>query len=203
MKIIIGLIGEQGSGKGTFVEILRELLPSMKIGHHKSSGIIKKTLELWSIPFNRENAQKLPVIMEKHFGKGILSQAIKPIIENDDSDIVIFDGVRWSSDYQMIRSLFNPGICAYRLVYVTARAKIRFSRIKNRNEKFGESEITWKQFLRQESASTEKDIPLLWGKDSKITNNGTRKKFKKSIIAFLRRCYYLFPINIQESLFLK
>ena len=48
-KIIIGLIGEKGSGKGTFVDLLSKIINKNNIVHLKSSMILGDSLDLWNI----------------------------------------------------------------------------------------------------------------------------------------------------------
>lgn len=61
--MVLGLTGEKGSGKETFVKLLAELNPNQGITHLRSSDILRETLQIWSIPETRTNLQLLPVIM--------------------------------------------------------------------------------------------------------------------------------------------
>ena len=53
MSLIIGLVGEKGSGKGTFMEQLKRLAPRMIIRRIASSEILSETLAIWDIERNR------------------------------------------------------------------------------------------------------------------------------------------------------
>jgi uridine kinase len=188
MRMVIGLIGENRSGKGTFVEILKAIIPSsitiVRIGF---SDAIKETLKIWNISLTRENLQILPQVMDQCFGKGSLSKAVKKQIENRPENIVIADGVRWLTDAAMIRQ-FHP----YLFVYLTANSDKRFERLKSSNEKFGESDTTFDQFLNQEKAPNEVLIPQIGAEaDFKIENNGTPEEYQVKIKEFYEK--FLLP----------
>lgn len=182
-KIIIGLIGEKGSGKGTFVDLLSKIINKNNIAHLKSSMILGDSLDLWNIKKTRENLQKLAIVMDENFGKGTLTNAIYERIKNDKKNIVIYDGIRWQTDVEMIRS-FHKNI----LIYITANPKVRYERLKERKEKIGEENLTFEQFMKEEKAYTEIFISRI-GKtaDFKIENNYSIEKFKDKVKEFSER----------------
>ncbi|TSC65567.1 MAG: Uncharacterized protein CEO21_377, partial [Microgenomates group bacterium Gr01-1014_80] len=87
MKLIIGLVGEKGSGKGTFAKFLQEIVPDCS--YIRYSDILVETLNFWSLPLTRANYQNLANTMEKSFGSGTLANATKPRIQNLPGAIVI------------------------------------------------------------------------------------------------------------------
>lgn len=188
-KTIIGLVGEKGSGKETFGDLLIKLLPEKKILRIRSSDILSESLELWEIEKTRENLQDLAIIMDNHFGKGTLSKAVKKRIEGMDADIVIFDGVRWDSDVELIRSFPENYI-----IYVTANLDIRFKRIKNRKEKAFEEGTTMDQFMHEEKKLTELQIPKIGETaDFKLENNSNLDELKRQVNTFCQK------LILQES----
>lgn len=176
-KIVIGLVGQKGSGKGTFSTLLQKLLPDKQIAKIKSSDILLQTLSLWSLTPTRENFQKLAVAMDQTFGLGTLTQAVEQQINTIQADIIIYDGVRWETDVEMIKKFPQS-----KLVYVTANPSLRYQRAKARNEKAGENEITFTQFMKEEQAHTEVFIPQIGAQaDFTITNEGTLEDFKDQV----------------------
>lgn len=184
MKIIIGLVGEKSGGKGTFKNLLVELIGNRhQIKHVRFSDVLVETLKLWGIEDSRPNLQKLSPAMVQAYGEGVLTRAIKKRIENVDADIVILDGIRWHSDAEMLRQLPNNV-----LVYITADAKKRHDWSRARKEKAGEENTTLEQFMEEEQAETEKYIPEIGAMaDYKITNNGTWDEFKKQVEKFYKK----------------
>lgn len=179
MKTVIGVIGEKGSGKGTFVHIL-QALSSKSIDYVKSSGFLAETLNMWDIPLSRDNLQQLAIIMKGKYGDKALSHAIEKRINNSQCDIVAYDSVRWQEDADMVRS-FPKSI----IVYITAPAERRYKRLLERKEKIGEGEATFEQFMREEQVSTETDIPNIAKQaDVRIENVGTKEELEEKVKDF-------------------
>ncbi len=177
MSLVIGLTGENGSGKGTFIEFLKEFAVGKTVGRMATSTILGETLDHWGIPRTRRALQDLAIIMNEHYGDGTLANAAKKRILECKADIVVFDGVRWGSDEKMLRALPNSLI-----IYVTAGSDIRYNRIKGRKEKVGESATPKEQFLIEEKIRTELEIPEIGSRaDAKIVNEGTIEEYKKKV----------------------
>lgn len=180
-KLIIGLVGEKGGGKGTFTKVLRSIAPGRSITHIQFRDVIQETLELWGIPATRQNLTKLAVAMNSTFEDAITHATLRKA-DNVKSDIVIFDGIRWQGNIEGLRKLPNNV-----LVYVTADPEIRYQRAKARKEKVGEESLTFEEFMKEEQLKTELLIPQI-GKtaDFTITNNGTPEEFKNQVKDFYR-----------------
>ncbi len=173
--LLIGLVGEKGSGKDTFSKYLTEISKE-KITHIRFSDLLKETLKLWDIDVTRANLQKLAQVLED-FGEGTVAHGLEKKIENSNSEIIILDGIRWKPDVALLRKFPN-----HKLIYITADKKLRYERLKQRGEKTGESEMTYDQFLEEEIATNELLIPEIGATaDIKIENNGTIEEFDSKI----------------------
>ncbi len=183
MEIVLGVLGENGSGKGTFIEILKTLA-SGPVSHKTfSKDILKRTLEIWSIPSTREHLQKLAVVMRDAYGPETLTNAMYHLVVNDPAPLVIVDGVRWETDAAMIRRFPKN-----RLVYINADPRIRYERVKKRNEKVGEGEKTFEQFLEEEKTPNEAMISKIGATtDFKIMNDGTREELEARVREFYEK----------------
>jgi len=175
--VIIGIVGEIGSGKDTFSSHFIKIANDKKIVRVRFSDILKQTLDLWSIPVTRHNLQYLAIIMDKEFGVGTLTNALRQAVIKEKADIVIIEGVRWLSDVPLIRS-FEKNY----LVYITSDQNIRYERVKKRGEKVDEKSLTIDRFRLEDKEPTETHI-LEIGKDAdiKIENNKTLKEFIEEI----------------------
>jgi dephospho-CoA kinase len=177
MKLVIGIVGEKGSGKETIVNLLRGCLSKYTISHVRSSDILTEVLKIFSLPHSRSNLQNLAIAMDRTFGEGTLTHAVSKRIESLKSEIVIFDGVRWQSDAKMIKK-FPKNI----LIYITAPLEQRYHRTKARKEKTGEAYTTLEKFSEEEKAETELDIRKIGETaDIKIDNSGSYEELTEKI----------------------
>lgn len=182
-KIIIGLTGEKGAGKSTFIELLGKLLPGYSVERVSSGLLLGKIILLMGKPITRANLQKIPVALEKAFGKGVVSEMVKREIQKTKADIVVFDGVRWETDVRMLRKMN-----AMSIVYITADVDTRYQRTKERREKVDEDMATFEEFLREEREPTETAIKEIGEQQAsfRIQNNGTTDQLRLLVIDFIK-----------------
>jgi dephospho-CoA kinase len=186
MKIVIGIVGQPSSGKGTVSTIIDQcaVKAGISFSHYRSRDILKDTLDLWNIESERANLQILARVMtaKDAFQEGALSRALLPHLTQATTDIVISDGMRWQSDEEMLRAIPNSLI-----LYVTADVKVRYERLKKRAG-VGEKDKTWEEFLAEEKASTEVYIPTFGSHaDYKVTNDGTLEELVAQIEEFFQK----------------
>lgn len=181
--IVLGLVGEKGSGKQTFADYLKKMAKGKKIAHMRFSDILKETLELWSLELTRSNYQQVSIAFNNTFGAGTLSNALYQRVMKQPADIVILDGVRWLSDEKLINSFPEK-----RLIYITAKAKTRWERVTKRGEKAGEADASLEQFMAEEKVKTETLIPKIGKRaDIRIDNSGTFKDLENQVKDFVSK----------------
>jgi len=167
-KIVIGLIGEKGAGKGTVSDYLIEKYQAV---HYGTSKILRRTLEDIHLPVTRDNLVKLALVLKEGYGPTIIIDSLIQDMEKNGSDILIADGIRMHGDVEPFRKKYGEN---FYLVYVTADLKIRYERTKMRKEKAGEGDATLEQFLEEEGKLTEVSIHEIGRQaDFKLNNNGT------------------------------
>jgi dephospho-CoA kinase len=178
--MIIGVVGETGSGKNTFCQKVRETKAPVEIV--SSSIVLREALRnfLPNEDITKEDLQWMALVLFDRFGPDVLSSAIKKRLLESKEKIALFDGVRMKADYEMLR-----GIGA-RVVYVTADSKIRWQRVQSRGEK-KDDKSTYEEFLEREKAGTETAIPEIGAKaDFKIENNDSLEELYVKIEEFLK-----------------
>jgi dephospho-CoA kinase len=176
-KIVIGLVGEKGGGKETVGDFIISLLPDKKVVRVRSSDILRETLTEWGLPLTRHNQQHLAIVMDQGFGLGTLSAAVKKRIATIDADVVLFDGIRWDTDVDLLRS-FDKSF----LIYVTAPAEMRYERVKLRKQKVGEESASYELFMEEEKVGTEVKIPEIGkGADAIAQNIGNQEDLKATV----------------------
>ena len=168
-KIVIGLIGEKGSGKGTVSDYLIEKYGAI---HYGTSKILRRTLEDLHLPVTRDNLTKLALVLKEGYGPSVVIDSLITDMEKNGSDIIIADGIRMHGDVEPFRKKYGKN---FFLVYVTADARKRYERIKMRKEKEGEDKLTFVEFLAEEARLTEISIHEI-GKQADFTLNNDQGK---------------------------
>jgi len=181
---VIGLVGEKGGGKDTFVTYLREIAVGKQIIAPRFSDVLGETLDLWNIPRTRENLQNLAIEMRKIYGKGVLANVVYERICRMTADIIILNGIRWEEDVELMMNLKK--LYKAHIVYVTVNPRLRYERSIKRAEKVGESETSFEQFLKEEEAFSEILIPTI-GRDHsdyEIVNESSLDYYRNRVVEF-------------------
>lgn len=192
----IGLVGEQGAGKGTVGALMKKILEESKVSSvllHKFSTLLSNTLTDWAIQPTRRNLQTLPIVMNQAYGEGSFSRAVFNFAhqqaQKNGNRVIILDGVRWQSDLDMLRE--ND---FHQLVYVTANQELRYERVLGRGEKPGEDRITFEEFREAERVATEILIPALGLKADFTIYNNMGLDYLRHRVEIL--CEHMFAIRL-------
>lgn len=177
-KLIIGLVGRQGSGKGMAAAYLQEKYHAELF---RFSAILGAILDRLAVEKTRENLIALSVTLRKQFGEDVLAYAMEKEALNAKSDIVVIDGIRRIEDLAALEPLPQ-----FKLIEISAPAKVRYERMTHRGEKSGETTMTYEEFSAQEQAPTEITIPSVAARAWKAINNGgTAEELKGKIDALM------------------
>jgi dephospho-CoA kinase len=161
-KIIIGLVGEVGSGKDTVGKYLAEKYGAEQV---RFADPIKDTLSIYFEKLSRVDQQWLFEVFRSRFGDDILSRAIRKKIEDTKSEIVLVNGLRMPPDLEFIRNFENN-----KILYVTASAETRWERASKRDEKSDDS-TSFENFQKIDLKPTEINVPKIGAEaDFKIEN---------------------------------
>jgi dephospho-CoA kinase len=165
-KIIIGLVGETGSGKDTVADYLKR-----KYDVHllRFSLPLKKTLKNFFENPSKSDQAWLYKVFKDRFGEDILHVGIKRFIEQHENGIMCINGLRVPRDFEFVKSLENSFV-----IYITADQKLRWERALDRGEKADDNQ-SFEDFQKFENtAETEKAVPEIGAKaDFTIKNETT------------------------------
>lgn len=165
-KIIIGLVGEAGSGKDTVADYLKEKCNAELF---RFADPLNETLALFLDDIKRVDLTWLAVTFKKRFGKDVLFRGLRKKIESSDHEIIAVNGIRFSEDAEFIKSLPNAHI-----LYITLDQKKRWERIYGRGEKADDA-VSFETFQEMEKAETEEQIPHIGEKaDFRLENIGNK-----------------------------
>ncbi|PID51607.1 MAG: hypothetical protein CR954_00930, partial [Candidatus Moraniibacteriota bacterium] len=125
-KVIIGLVGETGSGKDTVAHYLKR---RYDVDLLRFSRPLKKTLELFFDQSSKEDQAWLYATFKERFGEDVLHRGVAQYIARHDG-IIAINGMRMMKDLELVRSFEHNYV-----IYVTANQKVRWERSFRRGEK--------------------------------------------------------------------
>jgi dephospho-CoA kinase len=148
-RIIIGLVGEPGSGKDTVSKYLTEKYGALEI---RFQDPLLDALRNFVDDISREDLQWLSHLIRERFGQDIFADALRKRMP-DDSGIIILNGVRFWENDTFVKSFERNA-----MVYVTADQKLRWERSIGRMEKSDDNN-SFEKFQELEKFETEALIP--------------------------------------------
>jgi len=173
-KIIIGLVGQIASGKGTVAEYLEK---NHKAATFRFSTILRDVLNRLHVEISRENLQDLSTILRQRFGEDLLAKVMAGDVENNDNKIVVVDGIRRMADIKYLKELEN-----FKLLSVVADPKIRYERLLTRSENSGDNQKTFEEFLADQQKEADAEIPkVMENANVVISNDGNFENLYQQI----------------------
>lgn len=114
----------------------------------------------WPTSATTADLQSISTAVRTIFAENALERAIMARVmrERSESPIVIVEGIRRLVD---IGTFMSDATVPFRLIYVEADPYVRWQRHKARNEKPGDADLTYAQFLELGKAEAEEQIRLL------------------------------------------
>lgn len=179
MQEILGVLGKPGAGKDTFCNYFKKHDFSVEI--IKFSDSLTQALKIFINDVKREDQQWIVNLLRDRFGEDILARAVKKKIKNSVSDFVIVNGVRVKDDFKMVQKIGG------KIVYIKAKPKIRWKRIKKRGEKKDDN-VSFEKFLELDKGRSEREIEKLGRKaDFTVANNKSKEELEKQVIKIINK----------------
>ncbi len=179
-KIIIGLVGHIASGKGVTKKYLETKYGAK---HCKFSTPLRDVLIRLRIDISRDNIIDLSTILRERYGQDLLAKVIASDASRLDADIVVVDGVRRLDDIEHLLALPH-----FSLVKIDADPKIRYERMKLRNENIGDSEKSFAEFMEDHERETEATIPEVMERaEYSLINDGDLEDLYRQIDSLISK----------------
>ena len=179
LKIVIGLVGETGSGKDTFCDRIKKTIKG-PIFCFRFSDPLAEALRIFIDGIKKQDQQWLGLVLRDRFGNDILAKALAKKIEGVRKGLIILNGIRYWDEFKMIKKKGG------KVIYITANSKLRWQRVRTRGEK-KDDVVSYKNFLENEKSKVETFISRISKKaDFRIENNGTAGDFYKKIDAIIK-----------------
>ncbi len=149
-KLIIGIVGENASGKTTATEYLKKKFNAVTFRFSDMLGDILKRIY---IEPTRSNFQILSTILRQNFSEDIMSKVIAADAKNSTAEVIITEGVRRPTDVTHLKELSN-----FILIYIKTEERKRFERLATRGEKPDDATKTWEEFQAEGHQEAEQKI---------------------------------------------
>lgn len=182
---LIGIIGPQAGGKGTFTAFVEAMESKNLVEVISSSDIIADLLrQRGAQSENRDAKRALFEEKEKSVGPDWLAREMGEAVCRSPAKVVMWDSIRTEYDWKEVQK--NPN---HEFVYITAPSKTRHERAMARRRD-DEGEISYEQFVAREQAGNEKMVPILGRrapKANQIENIGTQDEFYQQLFGLYQR----------------
>lgn len=179
-KIVIGIAGTIGAGKGTITQYTVDKYGATQMRYSK---ILQDILERLSLDYDRKNNAILAEALRHTFGGAVLSRALLSDIEKDESELIVFEGIRKKDELDYLRKLDN-----FYFIYVDAEIETRYRRLIQRNEKVDDKVKTFDDFKNDHLRPADKDVPLLMEEaDHIVNNNGSEEDAQKQVDTIMQQ----------------
>jgi len=179
-KIILTLVGQSSSGKGTICQYINEKYDG---GSCRYSTIFRDIADRLYLPQSRENLQIISILLRQQLGDDLLARIIAKDAEKINKKIITVDGARRISDLIELKKL--PG---FYLIYVDADERVRYERIVSRRENTDDQTKTFQDFQKDAMAETELRIADMKKEaDFVINNDGTLEELQKHIDELIKK----------------
>lgn len=149
-RLIIGLVGRIGSGKGTAAAYLRDRYGAAIFSF---SDPLRDVLQRLNLEISRDHFVRLSECLRDTFGDELLGRVMALEATQANTPMVVIEGIRRASDLVFLRE--EPGFI---LVQITASPEERFKRLKKRAVKADDTRKTFVEFMEDDQRSTEATI---------------------------------------------
>lgn len=168
MKLYLAIIGHTAAGKEScYIATKEAFAGKLTVSVHHFSDPLNETIEAINrilakrglqdrLDKSRPNQQDISTELRKIFGEDLLGNSLFKRVLADTADIIFLDGVRRPKDVEMLKKLPNSF-----LGYVYAPLEETYKRLVIRNDRPGDAEKTWKEFLAEQAAEAESLIDTL------------------------------------------
>ncbi len=153
-KIVIGIAGNIGSGKGTVVDYLVKNYQAERLVY---SNILADILKRLHLKYERKNLAGLAEALRNTFGNDILSRVLEQDIQEQNVELIVFDGIRKKAELDY----FKNKIDNFFFVFVAVSIETAYQRLIKRGEKTDDNSKTLEEFKKDQKRPADKDVPGL------------------------------------------
>ena len=177
-KIVIGVTGMPGSGKGVVREIVREYgFPVVVMGDEVRAEAARRNLEP-----TPENLGKLMLQIRAEEGPGVLARRCIPKIRALDAEVVVVDGLRSPHEVREFRKVFPK----FKVIAIHASPKTRFQRLLRRGR--SDDPKDWETFYMRDQRELSVGIgEVIATADYMIVNEGSIEELEAELKQIIKK----------------
>ncbi len=181
VKSVICIVGPIAAGKGTLVEILKE----MGYVPYSFSDRIKEEIKNRGQEVTRFTLNEISNELRKNIGPDVWARRNADVIDRENPELVVIDGARNPHEIEFLKSKYDA-----RVMGIDADQKTRYERLKHRG--LMNEDITFDQFkelddreLAQTGEYAQQVGECLKLANIIIENNGTIEELREKVREFV------------------
>lgn len=171
-KVIVGVAGMPGSGKGVFRRTVQKMgYPVVIMG-----DVVREEVKQRNLKPTPENLGKIMLNIRELEGPAAIAKRCIPKVKNATGRIVVIDGVRSLAEVEEFKKYFPN----FFLIIIHSSPKTRYQRLFRR--KRSDDPPNWETFKQRDFRELNVGMRAVTGAaDHKIVNEGTLAQLKKKI----------------------
>jgi dCMP deaminase len=179
--MVIGLTGTNGAGKTAVCDYLQ----SRSFAYHSLSDEIREELARTGRPATRDNLIEMGNDLRRRFGPAVLAERIQARLEPGRNYVI--DSVRNPAEVETLRRLPD-----FHLLQVDAPIKVRYERVRQRNDarvpsSLEEFRVLEERELHTDDPTTQQLLACYGLADERLVNDGALEDLHARIDDLVRR----------------
>lgn len=182
-KIIIGITGLNGAGKGSVVDYF---VKNKGFVHFSAGDLIIEEIEKRGEEVNRDKMREVGNMLREKYGAGYIAEELLRRAGKSDSNSII-ESIRTVGEIESLRKMSDNFV----LLAIEAEQKKRYERIRIRGS--AKDNVSFEEFVEQErleSESEDKNKQNLTKcrerADIVINNDGSKEELEREVDSFLK-----------------
>ncbi len=184
-KVIIGITGTLGAGKGTIVNYL---VKNKGFVHFSArEDVINKEIERRRLPITRDNMVLIANDLRKNYGPSYIAEELFKMAQNSGKNCVL-ESLRTTGEIESLRKKRK-----FYLFAIDAERKTRYNRVQKRRN-IQSDNVSFEKFIEQEEIEMRSDDPnkqnlskCISMADYVFENNGTFEDLYKQIDEVIKK----------------